>query len=88
MLDSKEKRELRAVTGQINWIATQTRPDLVYDTCDISISVKNATVENIMQANKVIRKAKSNTVRLRFRGLRDVKRTVLIDILFRCFWEI
>ena len=27
VLDSQEKRELKATLGQINWIATQTRPD-------------------------------------------------------------
>ena len=32
-----------------------------------------------MQANKVIRKAKSNTVRLRFRDLGDIKRAELIS---------
>ena len=64
MLDSKETCELQAITGQINWITTQTKPDLVYDACEISTSVKNAKVEDVMQANKVVRKAKSNTVRL------------------------
>ena len=42
--NSKEKWELKANAGQINWIASQTRPDLAYDTCEISTSVDNATV--------------------------------------------
>ena len=48
VLDSQEKRELKATTGQINWIATQTRPDMAYDACKISTSVKNATMEDVM----------------------------------------
>ena len=79
VLDSQEKRELKAIAGQINWIATQTRPDLASDTCETSTSVKNATVEDVMHANKVVRKAKSYTVRLRFRDLGDVKRAELIS---------
>ena len=79
VLGGKEKRELKAIAGQINWIATQTRPDLTYDASEISTSVKNATIEDVMQANKVIRKANSNTVRLRFRDLRDVNRAELIS---------
>ena len=67
---------------QINWIATQTRPDLAHDTCEISTSVKNATVEDVMQANKVIKKAKSDKVRLRFRDLGD--KEIRIDTLLRC----
>ena len=78
MLDSQEKRELKAVAGQINWVITQTRPNWAYDACEISTSVKNATVEDVIQANKVVRKAKSNTVRLRFRDLGDVKRAEFI----------
>ena len=52
---------------------------MAYDACEISTSVKNATVEDVMQANKVVRKAKSNTVRLRFRDLGDVKGAELIS---------
>ena len=80
VLDSKGKRELNAIAGQINRIATQTRPDLVYDACEISTSVENATVEDVMQANEVIRKAKSNTVGLRFRDLGNVKRAELTSL--------
>ena len=79
VLDSQKKRELKAIAGQINWIATQTRPNLAYDGCEISTSVKNSTVEDVTQANKVVRKAKSNTVRQRFRDLGDVKRAELIS---------
>ena len=73
ILDSNEKQESKAITGPTNWIATQTRPDLAYDACEMSTFVKNATVEDVMQANKVIGKAKSNTVRQRFRDLGDVQ---------------
>ena len=34
VLDSQEKRELKAIAGQINLITTQARPDLVYDACE------------------------------------------------------
>ena len=54
---------------------------MAYDACEISACVKNATVEDVMQANKVIRKAKSNAVSLRFRELEDVKRAELISFL-------
>ena len=52
VLDSKEKQELKAIARQIDWIATQTRPDLAYIECEIGTSVKNSTVEDAMQANK------------------------------------
>ena len=34
VLDSQEKRELKAIAGQISLIATQTRPNLAYDACE------------------------------------------------------
>ena len=52
VLDSREKRELKAVAGQINRIATQTRSDLAYDACEISTSVKNATIKDVINVSK------------------------------------
>ena len=43
VLDSQEKGELKAIAGQINWIATQTRPDLAYDACETA-SIKHGLI--------------------------------------------
>ena len=37
-LNIKEKQELKVLTGQLNWISSQTRPDLAFDACEVNNS--------------------------------------------------
>ena len=48
--------------GQLNWLATQTRPDLSYDVCELSSMLKQENVECLKQANRVARKAKKGKI--------------------------
>ena len=58
-LNKQEMETLRATAGQLNWIATQTRPDLSYEALELNMTKNNATVEQLVRANKAIRHAKS-----------------------------
>ena len=55
-----EKKQLRAVTGQLNWIAEISRPDVDFDTCQLSTRIREATVSDLQHANKVIRQVQQN----------------------------
>ena len=39
-LKKDETRQLRGLAGQLNWIARQTRPDMAYNACEVSVSIK------------------------------------------------
>ena len=65
-LNDKETRDLREVIGQLNWICTQTRPDISYDVLELSMATKHPQVEHLLKANKIIRKAKENNMQLVF----------------------
>ena len=65
-LDLEEVAELRKISGQVNWVATQSRPDAAFDSCYIGNSLKSATVKNVKETNKVIRRLKSEDVSLLF----------------------
>ena len=34
--DSEKKTEYKSPIGQLNWIATQTRPDVEFEVCELS----------------------------------------------------
>ena len=65
-LNQLEKSKLRHSSGQINWIATQSRPDIAFDNCAVGTSIANATVRHLIECNKAIRKAKARSVTLSF----------------------
>lgn len=71
-LDLEEVAELRKISGQINWVATQSRPDVAFDNCVIGNSIKNATVTTAKMLNKVIRKLRSEEVSLLFPSKMDL----------------
>ena len=61
-LDKQMTRRLRKLSGQINWLASQTRIDLAYDNCIVANSIAGAQTKDLLYANKVVRKAtNSNT---------------------------
>jgi len=70
-LNETEKNQLRSKIGQILWVAKQTRPDVMFDTCILASSIKNATVQSIHEVNKVIRRLKSEKVTLKFQHLNN-----------------
>ena len=59
-------QQLRRIAGQLNWVSTQTRPDMAYAASIVSGSVKDATVRDLIAANKFIKILKSRDVVLSF----------------------
>lgn len=70
-LTSSQLEAYRSKIGKILWIARQARPDVLFDASMLASAQKNATVQNIIDANKVIRKLKAEQVALKFHFLGD-----------------
>ena len=68
-LYEKERDELRSKIGQILWVARQSRPDAMFDASNLASSIKNATVQTIHEANRIVAKLKSKKVILNFHHL-------------------
>ena len=65
-LNSEETHLYRSVVGQLNWIGTQTRPDISFDVCSLSMRFGKCTIGDLMEANKVINRVKTEQVSLFF----------------------
>ena len=55
--------------GQINWIATQIQPDLLFSCCELASLLKNATVNDMTKANKVLKNLCNKDIKVRTRKL-------------------
>ena len=71
-LTIKEKAEFRAAVGQLNWIATQTRPEIAFEACFLAGCYKNATVADIVRLNKLIERVKRAPVKIKFPPISDL----------------
>ena len=78
-LTNSEFDMLQSKIGQILWVARQSRPDVMFDACMLSASLKDATVQNIIEANKVVRRLKSEKVALKFQYLREKLQLVVFS---------
>ena len=80
-LTTNELEEFRVAVGQLIWLANQTRPDVAFEICELSTHCHNATVEDAIQANKVITKVKSQQVNLLFEKLN------LSELVVECYCD-
>ena len=72
-LSDHEKSEYRALVGQLNWLATHTRPDIAYDTCELSVCFNKATVGDLLRLNKLVERVTRDGLRLRFSRLNSLE---------------
>ena len=43
-LNADEKQKYRTLIGQLNWVSSQTHPDIAFEACEASVSFKDAKV--------------------------------------------
>ena len=85
LLIESEKSQLKQLVGQINWAATQCRPDISYENCVLGGLADKGKVEDVFQANKVIRKIKSQKLNLFFSSQLDLKSIRLVTFCDAAF---
>lgn len=77
-LTEEEKQQLRSACGQILWVTSQTRPDVAFESCQVTNYGNEATVQSIIEVNKTIKKLKSNPLKIVFPNLGDPKEMKII----------
>ena len=78
VMSPQEKQAYRSKTGQILWTSRQSRPDVVFDACQHASKIKDRKVEHLMEANKVIRRIKSEQIDLKFHNLGSGQLSLLV----------
>ena len=82
VVTEQERKMMRAKIGQLLWLGRQSRPDIIFDACELAGRVKDAKVKDLLDTNKVLKKAKSESVTLRFSKLQDPAMMVYSDASF------
>ena len=77
-MSAQEKQAYRSKIGQILWTSRQSRPDVVFDACQLASKIKDGKVEHLQEANKVIRRIKSEQVDLKFHNLGSGQLSLLV----------
>lgn len=54
-LNDIELKPYRTLVSQLLWAVNETRPDIQFDICELSSTVKYATVSDMLCANKVLK---------------------------------
>ena len=69
VLNKDENNLIRRSTGQLNWLSSQTRPDLSYDAFYLSTCLNKAKYKEAKYSTKVLEKSKQRSVQLKFSHL-------------------
>ena len=77
-LTTDEARQLRGLAGQLNWTSNQTRPGMSCNACEVSTSIKDAQISDLMNANNNKAKLKSQQILLPFPNLMCVEECIII----------
>ena len=69
-LNPKELSVLRGVNGSLNWLASQSRPDLSAQVSLSQQSMSNPTVHHLCEVNNIIRRAKQHAdMKIKFKRI-------------------
>ena len=65
-LSPPEITMLKQLSGQLNWVTTQSRPDISFENCMVGNRSNHETVREIFTANRVLRRLRENEISLFF----------------------
>ena len=59
---TKQIHNLHALIRQFNWLAAQTRPDFLFEYCNLLGKIKSPTIDDAKRANKLVNKMKNEEI--------------------------
>lgn len=64
-----EETDFRSTVGSLQWLSTQTRPDLSFEINQLQKRAGDLRVEDLLRANRTVREAKKNQFSIKIRKL-------------------
>jgi len=68
-LTEEERSSYQSTLGKLLWMSGRTRPDICYDTMELSTFTKSAKIKDILLINKAVKKVKDFSSKTYFRPL-------------------
>lgn len=83
-LNQEEEQQLRGIIAAINWVAREGRPDASASASILSGIFPNATLQDALEINNVVKHLKENPVILRIHPIpeKDIRHVVISDASF------
>ena len=78
LMNEAEISQCRSALGKLNWLATQTRPDLSFQVSELTSALRNRQISVMHDINKAIRKAKKEPSQLVIPCMSDISKCKLI----------
>lgn len=73
-VNDEERTDYRSVVGSLQWLASQTRPDISFEVNQLQKRIRDLRVGDVLRANKCVKEVLSDRYELEFRNLgRDVE---------------
>ena len=72
------QKVFRSAVGSVNWLAGTTRPDLCFEVMEMSTKFGRASVSDVRQAARLIKKAKEQSMKVRFPKLGNSEDIVIL----------
>ena len=68
-ISSVEEKQLRSLIGQLNWLSGISRPEICFDVSVLSSKIRTATVDDLLNCNKLLKHVHSNPTFIKFPAL-------------------
>ena len=70
--------QYRGLVGQLGWLCTNSRPDISFDVLELSCKNSQPKIEDIIQANKCLRKVGTTESSIKFPDLGNLQNSELV----------
>ena len=79
-LSREEMKILRKYVGKLNWLASNTRPDIAIYALDLAKKQKNATLKDLRDINRIVKKVQEKESKVVFGKIANQNDLCVVDI--------